>query len=143
MIWFIFFIDTPELRLLKSSKRLVQRQNNDSYLQNQCTPADEIVILHMMILAEVDSNYFAPEQQPFDQHPTKGCHEEEMEQRSNKCARHLQNNYEKITDKLMRANFWFYFICQRFVATYKIFAKKTISKTGLRNTVKLITVCQL
>lgn len=58
--------------------------------QNHHTPTDEIVILHVMILAEVDCNYFAPEQQSFNQHPTECCHEEKMEQRSNKCACHLQ-----------------------------------------------------
>lgn len=48
------------------------------YLADFCTPADEIVVLHVPIFIQVDCNYFAPEQQTLHQHPAECSHEEQM-----------------------------------------------------------------
>ena len=56
------------------------------------TPADEIVIFHVSILAQVDRHHLAPEQQTLHQHPAKCRHEEEMKQRRHERARHLQTH---------------------------------------------------
>lgn len=44
-------------------------------LADFCTPADEIVVLHVPIFIQVDCNHFAPEQQSLHQHPAECGHE--------------------------------------------------------------------
>ena len=53
------------------------------------TPADQVVVLHVPVLAEVHGDHLAPEQQALHQHPAEGRHEAEVEQRRHHRARHL------------------------------------------------------
>lgn len=60
------------------------------YLVLLChTPANEVVVLHVLVLAQVDRHHFAPEQQSFHQHPAEGSHEEKVQQGRHQGAGHL------------------------------------------------------
>lgn len=47
--------------------------------RSEFTPADDVVERHPAVLADVDCDNFAPEQQALHQHPGEGGHEEEVE----------------------------------------------------------------
>lgn len=57
---------------------------------NSITPANQVIVFHVAILAQVNGYHLAPEQQPLHQHPAKGRHEEQMEQSCHHCAGHLR-----------------------------------------------------
>lgn len=67
------------------------------------TPANDIVELHPTVLADVDGNHFAPEQEAFHQHPGEGGHEEEMQQRRHDVAGDLQVHREEVKVQLPKS----------------------------------------
>lgn len=73
----------------KHSKNIYKRDLLDEDI-SCITPADQVVVFHVAILAQVNGYHLAPEQQPLHQHPAKRCHEEQMEQSCYHCAGHLK-----------------------------------------------------
>lgn len=53
------------------------------------TPANQVVVFHVAVLAQINAHYFAPEQQALNQHPAERCQEEQMHQSCHKRAGHL------------------------------------------------------
>lgn len=58
-------------------ERSSQKGDDDD---EEITPANDVVELHPVVLADVDRHHFAPEEEALHQHPGEGGHEEEMQQ---------------------------------------------------------------
>lgn len=63
--------------------------------RSHITPANQVVVFHVAVFAQINAHYFAPEQQPFDQHPAEGSHEEQMHQSRHKHTSHLQGKGQR------------------------------------------------